>query len=107
MAVRNFDLRRAAGPVPTMLRTLQKIRGKGMGLSIVMNCYECIKKGTAREAVAACRFCGVGLCMEHYAEAATVTQGGMRFACAHRQPTPSELVLANKAADERSTRSAS
>ncbi len=85
-----------------MLKTLTNDERKGDALS----CYECIKKGTAREAVAACRFCGVGLCMEHYAKAATVTQGGMRFACAHRQPTPSELVLANKVADERSTRAA-
>ena len=34
-----------------------------------MECYECAIRGEAVAAVATCRHCGVGLCLEHLAEA--------------------------------------
>jgi hypothetical protein len=44
-----------------------------------MRCYEC-----DQEAVAVCRWCGVGQCREHLA-ASRVDRGGVTMACHHEQ----------------------
>lgn len=49
-----------------------------------MNCYECAKEGSDRPAVATCRSCSAGLCLEHLrATAAQLSTGAIRIACAH------------------------
>jgi hypothetical protein len=48
-----------------------------------MNCYECAIRGETVAAVATCRNCGVGLCLEHLAEAQSYRVGGTLYACPH------------------------
>lgn len=49
-----------------------------------MNCYECSKSGAAKPAVAICRSCSAGLCLEHLREAAAyLATGAIRTSCAH------------------------
>jgi hypothetical protein len=48
-----------------------------------MDCYECAIRGEAVAAVATCRHCGVGLCLEHLAEAQAYRVGGTLFGCPH------------------------
>lgn len=50
-----------------------------------MDCYECAKGGIERHAVALCRSCGAGLCMDHLEQTASyLATGAIRAACAHR-----------------------
>ncbi|MQB00768.1 MAG: DUF2180 family protein [Actinobacteria bacterium] len=51
-----------------------------------MNCFVCATQESGVTAVAICRVCSVGLCMNHLAEAGAFTQGGMRYACPHSLP---------------------
>lgn len=51
-----------------------------------MNCYVCATRERQTSAVAICRHCQVGLCMDHLAEARRFSAGGMRYACAHVLP---------------------
>jgi hypothetical protein len=44
-----------------------------------MRCYEC-----AQEAVAVCRWCGVGQCRDHLA-ASRAERGGITMACHHER----------------------
>ena len=37
-----------------------------------MNCYVCVRNDVTSAAVATCLKCGVGLCVEHLAEAPTM-----------------------------------
>ena len=49
-----------------------------------MKCYICITKdGLVRDSVGVCKFCQVGLCLDHFIEVANVTQGGIRYTCNH------------------------
>ena len=56
-----------------------------------MNCFECAKAGESVPAVGVCRRCGVGLCLEHLAEAEAFTVGGTHYACAHAAPNGEPL----------------
>lgn len=63
-----------------------------------MKCYICgVKEGVVRDTVGVCRFCNVGLCLDHFIQAANVTQGGMRYTCDHSLPTPAEVSKAKAA----------
>jgi hypothetical protein len=48
-----------------------------------MNCYECGLRGEAVPAVATCKHCGAGMCLEHLAEAQRYRVGGTLFGCPH------------------------
>jgi hypothetical protein len=48
-----------------------------------MNCFECAVGGEIAAAVATCRHCGVGLCLEHLGQAQQYTVGGTFFGCPH------------------------
>jgi hypothetical protein len=48
-----------------------------------MDCYECAIRGRAVAAVATCQNCGVGLCLEHLAEAHRYRPGGTLYGCPH------------------------
>jgi hypothetical protein len=49
-----------------------------------MDCYECATAGIERHAVALCRSCGAGLCMEHLRQTASYfATGAIRPACSH------------------------
>ena len=51
-----------------------------------MNCFECAKANDSVAAVGVCQHCGVGLCLDHLAEAHAFTVGGTHFACGHEIP---------------------
>lgn len=51
-----------------------------------MNCYVCRREGRTEPAVALCRYCWVGLCLNHLAEAQEHTTGGMHYDCPHQLP---------------------
>jgi hypothetical protein len=51
-----------------------------------MNCFECAKANAAVPAVGVCKHCGVGLCLDHLAEARGYRVGGTVFGCAHDVP---------------------
>ncbi len=55
-----------------------------------MDCYECAKRDDHIAAVALCRGCGAGLCMDHLHEEATRTVGGMNVSCEHDTWSPAE-----------------
>ena len=48
-----------------------------------MNCFECALRGDAVAAVATCRHCGEGLCLEHLGEAQSYRVGGTTIGCGH------------------------
>ena len=48
-----------------------------------MDCYECALQERAVAAVATCRNCGVGLCLEHLAAAHDYRPGGTLYGCPH------------------------
>jgi hypothetical protein len=48
-----------------------------------MNCFACAIRGETVAAVAACRNCGAGLCLEHLAEAQSNRPGGTLYGCSH------------------------
>jgi uncharacterized protein DUF2180 len=49
-----------------------------------MDCYVCATEGIERHAVALCRSCGAGLCMEHQQQTASyLATGAIRPACSH------------------------
>jgi hypothetical protein len=48
-----------------------------------MDCHECALRGEAVAAVATCRNCGVGLCLEHLAVAQRYRPGGTIYGCPH------------------------
>jgi hypothetical protein len=49
-----------------------------------LNCYECSKSGVDKPAVAICKSCSAGLCLEHLREtAAYLATGAIRPSCAH------------------------
>ena len=56
-----------------------------------MNCFECARVNDVVPAVALCRHCGVGLCLDHLIEASEYTVGGTTFACQHEVPHVSPL----------------
>lgn len=47
--------------------TLMKVEKKG---GLIMYCYECSKQGVTTPAVALCRCCSAGLCIQHLRETA-------------------------------------
>jgi hypothetical protein len=54
-----------------------------------MNCYVCATDGRPEVAVALCRVCMVGLCLDHLRDAASHTgSGGMSLNCAHKVSSP-------------------
>ncbi len=59
-----------------------------------MNCYECAKVNRPVAAVGVCRHCGVGLCLQHLAEANAYRVGGTIYACAHTIPPVRDRVTA-------------
>lgn len=48
-----------------------------------MNCHECALDGETVVAVATCRHCGVGLCIEHLQAAQSYRAGGTLYGCPH------------------------
>lgn len=56
-----------------------------------MNCFECAKVHDAVPAVGVCRHCGVGLCLDHLAEAAEFRAGGTLYGCGHVVPRVTRL----------------
>lgn len=63
-----------------------------------MKCYVCsTEDGVVRDAVGSCRSCYVALCVEHYGDAAGVTQGGMRYTCDHHVASADEVATAQAA----------
>ena len=48
-----------------------------------MNCYECATQGEAVAAVAICKHCGVGMCLEHFFMAQDYRVGGTTYGCRH------------------------
>lgn len=49
-----------------------------------MNCFECARSGSKTTAVALCRDCQAGLCLDHLRAAATApAKGGTYTSCAH------------------------
>lgn len=49
-----------------------------------MKCYVCMMThGMAKDSVGVCRFCQVGLCLDHWIEATEATQGGIHYTCNH------------------------
>lgn len=51
-----------------------------------MNCFECAKANDQVAAVAICRHCGAGLCVDHLIEAREFTVGGTHYGCPHELP---------------------
>ena len=51
-----------------------------------MNCFECAKANDAVAAVGVCHHCGVGLCLDHLAEAGEYRVGGTLYGCGHEIP---------------------
>ena len=56
-----------------------------------MNCFECAKVQQAVPAVGVCQHCGVGLCMDHFAEARDYRVGGTVYSCGHTMPPAKRL----------------
>ncbi len=56
-----------------------------------MNCFECAKVKDPVPAVAVCRHCGVGLCLDHLLETRDYHVGGTVYSCAHTLPRPKPL----------------
>lgn len=55
-----------------------------------MNCFECARRGSTTVAVAICRYCNAGLCLDHMREAAVDrSRGGLQTACSHMTWDPS------------------
>ncbi len=52
-----------------------------------MNCYECATQGEAAAAIAMCKHCGVGMCLEHFFMAQDYRVGGTTYGCRHHLPT--------------------
>ncbi len=52
-----------------------------------MNCYECAVQGEAVVAVAVCKHCGVGMCLQHFLMANGYRIGGTTYGCRHYLPT--------------------
>ncbi len=52
-----------------------------------MNCYECSIQGEAVAAVAVCKHCGVGMCLQHFVMANDYRVGGTTYGCRHYLPT--------------------
>jgi hypothetical protein len=48
-----------------------------------MNCHECAIEGEAVPAVATCRHCGAGLCLDDLREALSYRAGGTVIGCRH------------------------
>jgi len=56
-----------------------------------MRCYPCAEQGVDRPAVALCRSCHAGLCLEHLRETATkIAAGHMLETCDHDTWTATE-----------------
>jgi hypothetical protein len=51
-----------------------------------MNCFECAKANDSVPAVAVCRHCNVGLCLDHLIEASEYRVAGTTFGCSHEIP---------------------
>ncbi len=51
-----------------------------------MNCYECTIQGEAVAAVAICKSCGVGMCLEHFLIAHDYRASGTTYGCRHDLP---------------------
>ena len=51
-----------------------------------MNCFECAKVNDTVPAVGVCQHCGVGLCLDHLAEARDYRVGGTLYGCGHTMP---------------------
>ena len=58
-----------------------------------MDCHECARTGTARAAVAICRFCSVGLCKGHLV-AAFHSRTIPQYGCDHHPERPFPPVVA-------------
>ena len=56
-----------------------------------MNCFECAKASDAVPAVGVCHHCGVGLCLDHLAEAREFRVGGTLYGCGHEVPRSKPL----------------
>lgn len=58
-----------------------------------MNCYVCAVAGASVPAVATCRHCGVGLCLEHFGAEVDYETYGIHYTCQHDlRPRPAEAV---------------
>ena len=68
-----------------------------------MNCFECAKANDSVTAVAVCRHCSVGLCLDHLIEASEYRVAGTVFGCPHGMPhvkplrgVPSDIASARR-----------
>ncbi len=48
-----------------------------------MNCYDCAIQGESAPAVAVCKHCGVGMCLEHLYAQLDYRGGGTTYGCRH------------------------
>ena len=55
-----------------------------------MICYIHAREGLEVQAVATCRNCGVGVCLEHMAEIEERKPGGVEYGCPHDLPVKSD-----------------
>jgi len=68
-----------------------------------MNCFECAIGGKTVAAVATCRHCRVGLCLDHLRQQQAYRVGGTVFGCPHNlsvtpQPAqPGDAASTNRA----------
>jgi len=68
-----------------------------------MDCYCCAEKGIERSAVALCRSCSAGLCMEHLHDTATrFASGHILDTCHHDTWTARPAVVPHPATPEAS-----
>ncbi len=56
-----------------------------------MNCFECAKVNDTVAAVGVCKYCGVGLCLDHLIEAGGYRVGGTVMGCGHNLPATKPL----------------
>lgn len=61
-----------------------------------MQCFECTRTGRETVAVAVCRECGAGLCLEHAAANERDEVGGMHMSCSHDLSQGLRTVTAGK-----------
>jgi hypothetical protein len=62
-----------------------------------MHCYMCARDGRKQDAVSTCKYCSVGLCLEHLEDDYAFQYPSPRYSCNH--PTPSTQNRITKPSD--------
>jgi len=71
-----------------------------------MNCYMCAREGRNQEAVAVCKYCSVGLCLDHLEADCAFSYPAPRYSCNHPSPsTPKQMTEGSveQASDQKSS----